>query len=138
MDFDMNNLMQQAQAMQEKMQKMQEEIANAEVTGEAGAGMVKVTMNGRHDVRRVELDPSLMNEDKEMLEDRLAAAVPDGSGGWRVLSGDEIGIEKLAAVVKNGVDSSDAAIQERVVLALLKTGQGDDARDHGSFGIVVH
>ena len=77
MDFDMNNLMQQAQAMQEKMQKMQEEIANAEVTGEAGAGMVKVTMNGRHDVRRVELDPSLMNEDKEMLEDLLAAAVND-------------------------------------------------------------
>ena len=77
MDFDMNNLMQQAQAMQEKMQKMQEEIANAEVTGEAGAGMVKVTMNGRHDVRKVELDPSLMSEDKEMLEDLLAAAVND-------------------------------------------------------------
>ncbi len=77
MDFDMNNLMQQAQAMQEKLQKAQEEIANAEVTGEAGAGMVRVTMNGRHDVRRVEIDPSLMGEDKEMLEDLLAAAVND-------------------------------------------------------------
>ena len=77
MDFDMNNLMQQAQAMQEKMQKAQEEIANAEVIGEAGAGMVRVTMNGRHDVRRVEIDPSLMGEDKEMLEDLLAAAVND-------------------------------------------------------------
>ena len=77
MDFDMNNLMQQAQAMQEKMKKMQDEIANAEVTGEAGAGMVKVTMNGRHDVRGVEIDPSLMSEDKEMLEDLLAAAVND-------------------------------------------------------------
>jgi hypothetical protein len=76
-DFDMNNLMQQAQAMQEKLQKAQEEIANAEVTGEAGAGMVRVTMNGRHDVRRVEIDPSLMGEDKEMLEDLLAAAVND-------------------------------------------------------------
>ena len=77
MDFDMNNLMQQAQAMQEKMKKMQDEIANAEVTGEAGAGMVKVTMNGRHDVRAVEIDPSLMSEDKDMLEDLLAAAVND-------------------------------------------------------------
>lgn len=77
MDFDMNNLMQQAQVMQEQLQKAQEEIANAEVTGEAGAGMVRVTMNGRHDVRGVEIDPSLMSEDKEMLEDLLAAAVND-------------------------------------------------------------
>lgn len=77
MEFDMNNLMQQAQAMQEKMKKMQDEIANAEVTGEAGAGMVKVTMNGRHDVRRVEIDESLMQEEKDILEDLLAAAVND-------------------------------------------------------------
>lgn len=77
MDFDMNNLLQQAQAMQEKMKKMQDEIAQAEVTGEAGAGMVKVTMNGRHDVRRVEVDPSLLKEDKDILEDLLAAAVND-------------------------------------------------------------
>lgn len=77
MDFDMNNLMQQAQAMQEKMKKMQEEAANAEVTGEAGAGLVKVTMNGRHDVKNVHLDDSLLKEDKEMLEDLLAAAVND-------------------------------------------------------------
>ncbi|MEE4250505.1 MAG: YbaB/EbfC family nucleoid-associated protein [Alcanivoracaceae bacterium] len=77
MEFDMNNLLQQAQAMQEKMKKMQDDIAKAEVTGEAGAGLVKVTMNGRHDVRRVEIDPSLMSEDKEMLEDLLAAAVND-------------------------------------------------------------
>src|SRR5690554_1825226 len=77
MEFDMNNLLQQAQAMQEKMKKMQDEIAKAEVSGEAGAGLVKVTMNGRHDVRRVEIDPSLMSEDKEMLEDLLAAAVND-------------------------------------------------------------
>ena len=77
MEFDMNNLLQQAQAMQEKMKKMQDDIAKAEVTGEAGAGLVKVTKNGRHDVRRVEIDPSLMSEDKEMLEDLLAAAVND-------------------------------------------------------------
>lgn len=77
MDFDMKNLMQQMQGMQEKAQKLQEEIAQTEVTGEAGAGMVKVTMNGRHDVRRVNIDPSLMGEDPEMLEDLVAAAIND-------------------------------------------------------------
>lgn len=73
----MGNLMKQAQQMQEKMQKAQEELANAEVTGESGAGLVKVTMTGRHDVKRVELDDSIMEEDKELLEDLLAAAVND-------------------------------------------------------------
>ena len=73
----MGNLMKQAQQMQEQMQKMQEELANAEVVGEAGAGLVKVTMTGRHDVRRVEIDPSLMEDDKEILEDLIAAAVND-------------------------------------------------------------
>jgi len=77
MEFDMNSLMKQAQAMQERMKKAQEEIANAEVIGEAGAGMVKVIMNGRHDVRKVEIDPSLLTEEKEFLEDLLAAAVND-------------------------------------------------------------
>ena len=69
--------MKQAQMMQEKMQKMQEELANAEVTGESGAGMVSVVMTGRHDVRRVSIDDSLMQEDKEILEDLIAAAVND-------------------------------------------------------------
>nr|WP_300309063.1 YbaB/EbfC family nucleoid-associated protein [Halomonas sp.] len=73
----MGNLMKQAQEMQTKMQQIQEEIAKSEVLGEAGAGMVKVTMNGRHDVSRVEIDPSIMEEDKELLEDLLAAAVND-------------------------------------------------------------
>ncbi|KXS34980.1 YbaB/EbfC family nucleoid-associated protein [Modicisalibacter tunisiensis] len=73
----MGNLMKQAQEMQEKMQKVQEEIARAEVYGEAGAGMIRVTMNGRHDVSKVDIDPSLLEEDKEMLEDLLAAAVND-------------------------------------------------------------
>ena len=58
-----------------QMQKAQAELAEAEVTGESGAGLVKVTMNGRHDVKRVELDDSIMSEDKELLEDLLAAAV---------------------------------------------------------------
>lgn len=74
---NINELMKQAQAMQEKMQKMQEDVAKLEVTGESGAGLVKVTMNGRHDVRHVSIDSSLMQEDKEILEDLLAAAIND-------------------------------------------------------------
>ncbi|WP_299734342.1 YbaB/EbfC family nucleoid-associated protein [uncultured Endozoicomonas sp.] len=73
----MGNMMKQAQKMQEDMQKLQEELANAEVTGESGAGLVKVVMTGRHDIRKVDIDPSLMEEDKEMLEDLIAAAVND-------------------------------------------------------------
>jgi DNA-binding YbaB/EbfC family protein len=70
-------LMKQAQQMQENMKKMQEQLASVEVEGLSGAGMVKVTMNCRHDVKRVSIDDSLMSEDKEMLEDLLAAAVND-------------------------------------------------------------
>ena len=70
-------MMKQAQKMQADMQKAQEEIANLEVEGQSGGGMVKVLMNGRHEVRRVELDDSLMGDDKEMIEDLLAAAVND-------------------------------------------------------------
>lgn len=73
----LGDLMKQAQQMQANMQKMQEEQANAEVKGEAGAGLVRVVMTGRHDVKRVHIDDSLMSEDKEMLEDLLAAAVND-------------------------------------------------------------
>jgi len=69
-------LMQQAQKMQQEMQKAQEELARLEVTGEAGGGMVKVTMNGKHAVHRVEIDPMLM-DDREMLEDIVTAAVND-------------------------------------------------------------
>jgi DNA-binding YbaB/EbfC family protein len=71
------NLMKQAQKMQADMQKAQEELANMEVEGQAGGGMVKVIMNGRHELRRVTLDDSLMQDDKEMIEDLLAAAVND-------------------------------------------------------------
>lgn len=77
MNPDLGELMKQAQQMQEQFQKQQEELANAEVTGESGAGMVKVTMTGRYDVRNVNIDPSLLEEDKDMLEDLLAAAVND-------------------------------------------------------------
>lgn len=73
----MGNIMKQAQQMQERMQKSQEELAKIEVTGEAGAGLVKVTMTCNHNVRRVEIDPSLMEDDKEMIEDLFAAATND-------------------------------------------------------------
>ena len=73
----LGNIMKQAQKMQADMQAAQEELANMEVTGESGAGLVKVLMTGRHDVRRVEIDTALMGDDKEMLEDLVAAAVND-------------------------------------------------------------
>lgn len=73
----LGGLMKQAQKMQEQMQKAQAELAEHEVTGESGAGMVKVTMRGSHEVTRIEIDPELMKEDKEMLEDLVAAAVND-------------------------------------------------------------
>lgn len=71
------NMLKQAQAMQENLRKAQEELAAIEVVGDAGGGMVKVTMTCRHDVRTVWLDPSLLTDDKEVLEDLIAAAVND-------------------------------------------------------------
>ena len=71
------NLMKQAQKMQEDMQKAQEEMANIEVTGQAGGGMVSVVMTCRHDVKRISIDDSLLSDDKDMLEDLVAAAVND-------------------------------------------------------------
>lgn len=73
----LGNLMKQAQQMQANMQKAQEEMANIEVMGQSGGGMVKVTMTCRHDVKRIEIDDSLVGDDKEMLEDLVAAAVND-------------------------------------------------------------
>lgn len=77
MKGNIGNLMKQAQQLQANMQRAQAEIANLEVTGEAGGGMAKVTMTGKHEVKRVSLDPSLIGDDKEMLEDLIAAAVND-------------------------------------------------------------
>ena len=73
----LGNIMKQAQQLQANLQKAQEELATIEVTGESGAGLVRVVMNGRHDVRRVSIDPGLLAEDREMLEDLVAAAVND-------------------------------------------------------------
>jgi DNA-binding YbaB/EbfC family protein len=73
----LGNLMKQAQEMQASMQRAQEELASVEVTGESGGGLVKVTMTGRHEVRRIHIDDSLVGDDKDMLEDLVAAAVND-------------------------------------------------------------
>ena len=70
-------LMKQAQAMQDNLKKAQDELASIEVTGESGAGLVKVLITCKHDVRRVTIDPSLLAEDKDMLEDLVAAAFND-------------------------------------------------------------
>jgi len=75
----LGNLMKQAQQMQANMQKAQEEIAGMEITGEAGGGLVKVTMTGRHEARRVSIDASLVGDDREMLEDLVAAAINDAA-----------------------------------------------------------
>jgi len=73
----LNDLMKQAQQMQERMQALQAELAQMEVVGESGAGLVKVTLNGRHEARRVQIDPSIANEELAVLEDLIAAAIND-------------------------------------------------------------
>jgi DNA-binding YbaB/EbfC family protein len=73
----LGNLMKQAQKMQADMQKAQDELANIEVNGASGGGLVKVVMTGKHEVRRVTIDDSLLGDDKDMLEDLVAAAMND-------------------------------------------------------------
>ena len=93
--MNMQQLMLQAQRMQEQMQKQmqkaQEELAATELSGEAGAGLVKVVMSGRHDVKRVAIDESLLKEDKEMLEDLIAAAVNDAVRKVEAFSQEKMG-----------------------------------------------
>lgn len=79
MKGQLSGLMQQAQRMQENMRKLQDELALVEVEGQSGAGMVKVVMTCKHDVKRVNIDPSLLGDDKEMLEDLVAAAMNDAA-----------------------------------------------------------
>jgi DNA-binding YbaB/EbfC family protein len=73
----LGSLMQQAQKMQEEFQKTQDELATLEVTGESGAGLVKIVMTGKREVRKVSIDSSLVGDDKDMLEDLVAAAIND-------------------------------------------------------------
>ena len=88
-------LMKQAQAMQDNLRKAQEDLATIEVDGEAGAGLVKVTMTCRHDVKRVSIDPSLLADDKDMLEDLVAAAFNDAIRRAEATSQEKMG--KLSA-----------------------------------------
>ena len=86
-------LMKQAQAMQDNLKRAQEELARTEVEGQSGAGLVKVTMTCRHDVKRVTIDPTLLAEDKDMLEDLVAAAVNDA-----VRRAEKVKDEKMAGL----------------------------------------
>ncbi len=95
---NINNLMKQAQAMQANMQKAQSEIALIEVIGEAGGGMVKVTMTGKHEVKRVQIEPAVVSEDREMLEDLIAAATNDA-------------VHKVEARVQEKMSSLTAGLQ---------------------------
>jgi DNA-binding YbaB/EbfC family protein len=88
-------LMKQAQAMQDNLRRAQEELAQTEVEGQSGAGLVQVVMTCKHDVRRVSIDPSLLAEDKDMLEDLVAAAFNDGLRRAEALSAEKLG--KLTA-----------------------------------------
>lgn len=90
MALNINDLMKEAKRMQEKMQFAQQELIQLEVVGEAGGGLVKITMNGRHDVKAVYINPSLMDEDKEMIEDLVAAAFNDGVRKIEKVSKDKI------------------------------------------------
>ena len=92
------NMMKQAQAMQANMQKVQAEIANIEVSGESGGGMVKVLMTGKHEVKRVQIEPSVVSEDREMLEDLIAAATNDA-------------VHKVEARVQEKMSSLTAGLQ---------------------------
>ena len=83
-------LMKQAQAMQDNLKKAQDELATIEVEGQSGAGLVKVTMTCKHDVKRIPIDPSLLGEDKDMLEDLVAAAFNDG-----IRRAEEVSQEKM-------------------------------------------
>ncbi len=87
----LGNLMKQAQKMQENMARAQEELANTEVEGQAGNGLVKVTMTCNHKVKRVTVSPDLMAEDRDMLEDLIAAAFNDGTAKIEAVSQEKMG-----------------------------------------------
>lgn len=91
MNQNLNNLMKEAQKMQERMQEAQQQLTNMIVTGESGGGMVRVEMNGRHDITNVKINPSLVEEGVEMIEDLVAAAVNDAVRKVEKASKDKIG-----------------------------------------------
>lgn len=90
MQGGLGNLMKQAQKIQEDMKKAQEKLKNLEVEGQAGGGMVKIVMTGKHEVRKVSIEDSLLSDDREMLEDLLAAAMNDASNKVEQLTQDQL------------------------------------------------
>jgi nucleoid-associated protein EbfC len=95
---DIGNLIKQAQAVQENMQKAQAEVARLTATGESGGGMVKVTMNGKHEVSRVQIEPALLGEEREVLEDLVAAAINDAT-------------HRIAAAIQQTMSGAMAGLQ---------------------------
>lgn len=94
----LGQMMQQAQKMQENLKRAQDEIARMEITGESGAGMVKITVDGRHQARKVQINPAALSEDKEFLEDLIAAAINDAT-------------QKLDAATRDKMASATAGMQ---------------------------
>ena len=94
----LGNLMKQAQQMQANMEKAQQELANVEITGQAGGGMVKIIMTGKHDVKRVSIEDAIFEDDKDMLEDLIAAAVNDA-----VRQVEQISQERMAGMMPAGM-----------------------------------
>jgi nucleoid-associated protein EbfC len=97
-EFNLNELMLQAKKMQEQMQKSQEEAAKRSVTGESGAGLVKVELGGRYDARRVVLSDELLKEDKEIIEDLIVAAINDAVK--KLDDGNKDSLSQMAAGLK--------------------------------------
>ncbi len=91
MKGNIGQLMKQAQAMQQNMQKMQDQLAQLEVEGQSGAGLVKIQMTCKYDVKRVSIDPSLVGDDKEMLEDLVAAAFNDAARRVEAMIAEKMG-----------------------------------------------
>lgn len=96
----MAGFMKKAQEMQKKFEQIQEEVAKLEVNGESGAGMVRIVMNGKHDVKKVTIDPSIL-DDKEMLEDLIAAAINDANRKVESANSDKMG--SLTSVLPGGL-----------------------------------
>ncbi|HEX4872388.1 MAG TPA: YbaB/EbfC family nucleoid-associated protein [Nevskiaceae bacterium] len=87
----LGQIMRQAQAMQDNLKRVQEEIARMEITGESGAGLVKITLDGKHQARKVEIAPAALQEDKEFLEDLVAAAINDATQKLEAASKEKMG-----------------------------------------------
>lgn len=104
---DFNELMQKAKDMQEQMKDIQTKIAAITVTGEAGGGLVKVVMNGSHNAERVEISPTLMEDDEEMLEDLVAAAINDASAKIEKTTKDEMVKIAKDMQLPEGFDDAD-------------------------------